>query len=417
MTSISSTRLAEGYVVLSCCCGELTSTNFISLGAFIVITNTLTSPVTQLAINYPMRDREVPSGAYARAIRKIETPVDSLNQATSKAIQLATASDNSLFNHSMPPLEALCSTGNCTFDMYHTLGVCVKLANISSHLMIETFKDLESTEIPASDLELLKEMIQPPGMKIWKASLSDHFYAIHLDTFSLCTDMLVGNDTFGFRDDMNLLRTRIASFALIFTTPVYNDTFSTEDDFISEDGYLKQSDTFWHEAWEVLFHLCVQSYDTKVQAGADETQMVSSIAIPMEPEDSAFMDINCPQSLYGPSDICEENSERYNETLVLRGPGEDSPRPGSKSETFCANYLSIELAALRLRESLTSWVVTKYEDPDLSKPITLSMRSSDFIGSLWSAVLFHPQKLLDHTARNNSLHNIYLNLATALSSV
>ncbi|KAJ4223451.1 hypothetical protein NW759_006086 [Fusarium solani] len=216
---------------------------------------------------------------------------------------------------------------------------------------------------------------------------------------------------------MNLLRTRIASFALIFTTPVYNDTFSTEDDFISEDGYLKQSDTFWHEAWEVLFHLCVQSYDTKVQAGADETQMVSSIAIPMEPEDSAFMDINCPQSLYGPSDICEENPERYNETLVLRSPGEDSPRPGSKSEAFSANYLSIELAALRLRESLTSWVVTKYEDSDLSKPITLSMRSSDFIGSLWSAVLFHPRKLLDHTARNDSLHNIYLNVATALSSV
>ncbi|KAJ3465085.1 hypothetical protein MRS44_005743 [Fusarium solani] len=248
---------------------------------------------------------------------------------------------------------------------------------MSSHLKIETFKDLESAEIPPSDLELLKEMIQPPGMKIWKASLSDHSYAIHLDTFSLCADMLVGNDTFGF---------------------LYNDTFLTEDDFISEDGYLKQSDTFWHEAWEVLFHLCVQSYDTKVQAGADETQMVSSIAIPMEPEDSAFMDINCPQSLSAK-------------------PREDSPRPGSKSEAFSANYLSIELAALRLRESLTSWVVTKYEDSDLSKPITLSMRSSDFIGSLWSAVLFHPRKLLDHTARNDSLHNIYLNVATALSSV
>ncbi|UPK97178.1 hypothetical protein LCI18_008113 [Fusarium solani-melongenae] len=391
--------------------------NFISLGAVIVITSTLTSPVTQLAINYPMRDRRVSSGAYARAIRKIETPFDALIHATSKAIQLAIASDNSLFNNPMPPLEAFCSTGNCTFDKYHTLGVCVKMANISSDLKVETFKDLESAEIPPSDLELLGKIIQIPGMKIWKASLSDHFYAIHLDGMSLYTDILVGNETFGFRNDMNLLRMRIASFALIFTTPVYNDTFSAADDFISESGFVQRPDIFWHEAWEVLFHLCVQSYDTKVQAGADETQMVSSIAIPMEPEDTPFMDINCPQSLYNPSDMCEENSERHNETLVLQGPEEDSPRPNSKPEAFSANYFSIELAALRLRQNMASWVVTKYEDSDFSKPVVLSMTTSDFIGSLWSDVLFHPEKLLDHNARNNSLHNIYLNVATALSSV
>ncbi|RTE84812.1 hypothetical protein BHE90_000647 [Fusarium euwallaceae] len=65
--------------------------SFVSLGACIVIISTLTSPVTQLAINYPMRDREVPRGAYARAIRKIETPTDALAHATSKAVQLAIA--------------------------------------------------------------------------------------------------------------------------------------------------------------------------------------------------------------------------------------------------------------------------------------------------------------------------------------
>lgn len=385
--------------------------NFISLGAFIVIASTITSPVTQLAINYPMRDREIPGGAYARAIQKIETPTDSLSHAASKAVQLATAADDSLFNNPMPPLEAFCSTGNCTFDNYHSLGVCVKLANISSHLKIETFEGLESADIPPPDLELLKEMIQPPGIKIWKASLSDHLYMVHLDSVSLYTDMLVGNDTYGFRNDTNLLQTRIASFALIFTTPVFNDTLSTEEDLLSEDGaFLIRPDIFWHEAWEVLFHLCVQSYDTKVQGGADETHMVSSISTPLEPKDSVFMDINCPQSLYAPSGKCEENLEQHNETLVLRGPG-------SKSETFSATYLSLELTALRLRQSLMSWVLTTYEDPDLSKPILMSMTTSEFIVSLWSAVLYHPQKLLDHTARYKSLHNIYLNVATALSSV
>ncbi|RMJ08844.1 hypothetical protein CDV36_011535 [Fusarium kuroshium] len=391
--------------------------SFVSLGACIVIISTLTSPVTQLAINYPMRDREVPRGAYARAIRKIETPTDALAHATSKAVQLAIASDNSLFNTPMPPLETFCSTGNCTFDKYHTLGVCVKTANISSHLKIETFEDLGSADIPPSHLETLRELLQPPGIKIWKVSLSNNFYMMHVDPFPLYTDMLTGNETFGFRHDMNLLRTRVASFALIFTTPVYNDKSLTEEDLISKDGYLKPADSFWHEAWEVLFHLCVQSYDTKVQVGADDTRMVSSIATPMEPKDSAFIDTSCPRSLYGPAPLCDGNEERWNETLFLRGPTQDSPRPGAKPEAFSANYFSMELMALRLRDSLTSWVAAKYEDLDMSTRITLTMTPSDFIQSLWTLVLFHPHAMLNHTARYNCLNNIYLNVATALSSV
>ncbi|KAI8686673.1 hypothetical protein NCS56_00327800 [Fusarium sp. Ph1] len=213
--------------------------NFISLGAFVVIASTLTSPVTQLAINYSTRDREVPGDAYARAIRKIETPTDGLSLATSKAVQLAIASDNSLFNNPMPPLETFCSTGNCTFDKYHTLGVCVKMANISSHLKIETVKHLESADIIPPPLEILK-VFQPPEIKLWNASLSDNFYLMHLDSFPLYTDMLAGNDTFGFRHDMNLLRTRIASFALIFTTPIYNDKTLKEDDLIQLSEPLPQ---------------------------------------------------------------------------------------------------------------------------------------------------------------------------------
>ncbi|KAI8724151.1 hypothetical protein NCS52_00272800 [Fusarium sp. LHS14.1] len=309
--------------------------SFISLAAVIIITSTLASPVTQLAINYPMRDQEVPRGAYTRVIQKIQTPSDFLYPATNKAIQLATALDTSYFNNPMPPLGAFCSTSNCTFDKYHTLGVCVKLANISSHLKVESFKDLESEDLLPPDREYLKKTLMlPRGIRVWKASLSEQLYLLHFNSFSLFTDILNGSDTFRFRNEMNLLRTRIASFVLLFTTPIYNDTVSTGADIQLGNGSVKVSDSFWQEAWEVLFYLCVQSYHTKVQMGEDETRMVSSIAIPMEPEDNAFLDTKCPQIL-----------------------------------------------------------------------------------TLWTEVLFHPQKLLNHTARYNGLNNIYLNVATALSSV
>ncbi|KAJ3465086.1 hypothetical protein MRS44_005744 [Fusarium solani] len=84
--------------------------NFISLGAVIVITSTLTSPVTQLAINYPMRDREVPSGAYARAIRKIETPVDFFESSDKQGYSIG----NSLRQFLIQPPNA--APGSLPFD-------------------------------------------------------------------------------------------------------------------------------------------------------------------------------------------------------------------------------------------------------------------------------------------------------------
>ncbi|EEU38233.1 uncharacterized protein NECHADRAFT_76998 [Fusarium vanettenii 77-13-4] len=359
--------------------------SFISLGAVIIITSTLTSPITQLAINYPMRDREVPRGAYTRAIRKIETPSDFLHSATSKAIHLATVLDNSLLNNPMPPLKAFCSTGNCTFDKYHTLGVCVKLANISSHLKIESFKGLESQDLLPLDREFLTEMMLPRGIRVWKASLSEQLYLLHWDPFPFITDILNG--------------------------------ISTVADIQLANGSVKVSDTFWHEAWEVLFYLCVQSYRTKVQMGVDETRMVSSIAMPMEPKDNAFLDTKCPPILYAPQDVREKNSERRNETLFLRGPAENSSRPGSHPEAFSANYLSLERTAEALRDGLTSRAMGRYYGLGFASPSIRASKPTEFLRSLYTAVLFHPQKLLNHTARYNSLDNLYLNVATALSSV
>ncbi|RSL59503.1 hypothetical protein CEP51_013914 [Fusarium floridanum] len=392
--------------------------NFIALGAFIVITSTITSPITQLAISYPMRDREVPGGAYVRAVQKLETPGDYMTPTTMKAVQLAIASDLTGLNSSISPLQAFCSTGNCTFERYHTLGVCVKMANISSHLKIESFLDLESANVSVLYPDVLKESLQPPGSKIWKASLFDDFYLAHYDPTPLLTTMLNGNDTFGFRHDMNVLRSRIASFALIFKTLAYTDEGLTEDDVLSRTtGILRPANSSWYEAWEVLIHLCVQSYDTTVQAGADETRMVSSIALPVEPEDSVFVDIDCQYPWADSDRLCDGKADLRNNTLFLQGPAHDSPRPGSKPATFSANYFSLELVALKLRESLIGLVLTYYEDSDLSKPVTVTMTTSDVITNLWSYVLYNGQGLLNHTLRFNRLNNLYLNIATSLSSV
>ncbi|RSL56195.1 hypothetical protein CEP54_008930 [Fusarium duplospermum] len=294
--------------------------NFISLGALIVITSTIASPITQLGINYPMRDREVPGGAHVRAIRKIETPYDYMGQVTMKAIQLAIASDNTLFNTSIPPLQAFCSTGNCTFEPYHTLGVCMKLANITSHLRVESFKDIESANVTVPYPEHFDKGLRPVGSKIWKASLPDDSYLVHFDMAPLYTYMLNGNDTFGFRHDMNLLRTRIASFGLIFTSLVYNNRSLTPDDFVLEDRmYENPADGFWHEAWEVLFHLCVQTYETNVQAGVNNTHMVSWTSPPLAPEDGAFVHTDCPNPFLEPTALCRQYLEEDNKTLFLHG--------------------------------------------------------------------------------------------------
>ncbi|KAJ3469625.1 hypothetical protein MRS44_003690 [Fusarium solani] len=264
-----------------------------------MIVSAVTSPVTQLAIKYPIRNKEVPRGAYARAIRQIESPLDSAAHGASTAIVLGIATDKTNFESPIPPLAAFCSTANCTFDRYYTLGVCMEIANISSQLKIGQFDGLNSTRVPLIDQFENQLSCRPPGYKLWKASLPGGYDLVHHSTGALILDMLVGNETFGFHDQADLLQTRISSMVLIYSSPIYRDI---SKGILTPEGIFRMTKKVRHEALEVLFHLCIQTNETQVQGGVERTRMVGSLAKPAEvAEDGPFsLEMNCTGPVLDP---------------------------------------------------------------------------------------------------------------------
>lgn len=127
--------------------------HFVVLGALLVSISALTSPIIQLAINYPMRDvplaREVAS---THAIQDLSSPRDALGIVAHISTFLASFLDTTKFTEPIPysviaNRGVFCSTGNCTFKPYHSIGVCMKMANITSSLNVDEFENPESPDL------------------------------------------------------------------------------------------------------------------------------------------------------------------------------------------------------------------------------------------------------------------------------
>ncbi|KAF2804551.1 uncharacterized protein BDZ99DRAFT_525387 [Mytilinidion resinicola] len=113
----------------------------------------------------------------ASAIRTIIAPKDKLDTGTRKALLMATAEDGSNFLRPIEPLGATCSTGNCTFDTYQSLGVCMKMATITSQLRIQEFDDVKVGEMPLLGDDKGASFI--PGQKVRNASLPGGYDMSH----------------------------------------------------------------------------------------------------------------------------------------------------------------------------------------------------------------------------------------------
>ncbi|KAL6354154.1 hypothetical protein LRP88_12488 [Fusarium phalaenopsidis] len=231
----------------------------IALGALLMIVSAVTSTVTQLAIKYPIRNKEVPRGAYTRAIRQIESPLDSAAHGASTAIVLGIVTDKTNFESPIPPLAAFCSTTNCTFYRYYTLGVCMEIANISSQLKIGQFDDLNSTHAPLINQFENQLSYRPPGYKLWKASLPGGYDLVHHSAGALILDMLAGNETFGFHDQADLLQTRISSMVLIYSSPIYRDI---SKGILTPEGIFRMT-----KEWNKTLVLESLSGDSREQVG------------------------------------------------------------------------------------------------------------------------------------------------------
>ncbi|UQC81675.1 uncharacterized protein CLUP02_07161 [Colletotrichum lupini] len=392
--------------------------HFVSLGALLMIVSALTSPVTQLAIKYPVRDSvALHEEAKAAAVRNMTSDEDRMNLGARRALVLATLSDSTDFMEPIAPAGAFCSTGNCTFDRYQSLGICMKTANITEHLKVEEF---DSPDI----IDTLVLGFPKPDAKVWRASLPSGLEMAHQTPLAAMTDMLNGSETFAFQDDEDLKQTRISSFTVIYTNPTeLNETWYNGLSEVA--GAPFASDligaiyNFRHEAMEVMYHLCVQTFETRVSMGIERTTLVETSAVPVEQEKPFFLDMRCRPLLGEASRTCNQSIDRWHETLHLKDPRFLTKLDADSTleeEHYSASYFSLEKISTILKTDImgyasASYVTEEYQDT------AVFFRGQEFLKTLFQTVIYDLKNIANSTLRQIALNNIHTNVATSVSTI
>ncbi|CAH0051211.1 unnamed protein product [Clonostachys solani] len=395
--------------------------HFTSIGAFLMVVSILSSPLTQFAISYPVRAVAVAGEANVGITRSIFASWYRLDLVIYNAIYAATALDTTDFSSPIEPQGASCSTGNCTFENYHSLGVCLKRANISSLLRVERLEDNNSTGLPLyQNSTQYPSFLLPKGGEIWKASLPGGPALVDQNAFSLITDHINGSKSIGFQDNEDLLRTRVASIVLIYGKPIMHKSpweDGLNDDYdITLKMAMDSTDGIQYEALEFLFHVCVQSYQTIVQSGKETTHLIESSTRPLDKEPGPFLDLNCTSILDALSRTCLFNELRWNDTMYLEAPlprekGQDA---SISDERFGIDYSPLEATAITLIAALQGHLAVSYNPSSSEDPIIVN-NGGTFAYHLFLNAIFSPDALRSTSERDNRILNMFTNVATLMS--
>lgn len=374
-------------------------THFVVLGALLTVFSVLTSPVTQLTISYPVRDVLTQDDATAATVHTIRTLGTDITRRARTALALGALPYNNVI-----PLVA-CATGNCTFNQFESLGICMKMANITSQLSTEKFENPDKNLLNGS-----RNFTIFPGEPLWRASLAgSDFNLIHQTNMAAISDMFNWNDTSVFQDDSKIMQTRVASIYMIYTTPiVYNDTWQNGTESPEVSQILKGLPDFRHEALEIVYHMCVQSLKPTVRKGEADAGLISSLADPLEKNPPHELKMNCTRFLSPEKLQCRSTGTDLDKTLSLRGPS--NATTGVSSSNFTAVYRSMAEIAYAMKRHLPG-----YFRADPNEIIYFGGTGSVFENFV-EDVLYQPLLLMNTTLRNQRIQRFYEKIAVQLTA-
>lgn len=166
----------------------------------------------------------------------------------------------------MPDVVPVCSSGDCTWDLYGSIGICSDVVNVT-----------------ASGNEAVLAPI--------RSSASSRLAVIFNNTFGMISDSTYG----GF-----MLSSVPSSFPVIVgpmpnATGAFNQSVSSlliNDNYIAYSDELMTNSTITDSSklkfLEVAFYWCTKTFSTDVAAGVSTTEEVSQAATPLKPVPSTL---------------------------------------------------------------------------------------------------------------------------------
>ncbi|CAK7230310.1 hypothetical protein SBRCBS47491_007541 [Sporothrix bragantina] len=225
--------------------------NIATVGAAVTIIGVVTSPITQQTVSYPERLASSNGTATTWAARHIG---DSSGQPYPEFLRMVDSihsgiQPNGAKNYT--DLEPECSTAECSFPSFPTLGVCAKVANATALLNVTVlpnagFNDSSGWGDETSiNTRMVAYNVTAPQPGAWITTP----VAYTMNYFTL-------NESLYFQDDRDLRYTTLHDGLVIYSNGP-NISYPNHD--------VTAVPTF--QAAEVVLHLCVKTLDVKVSQG------------------------------------------------------------------------------------------------------------------------------------------------------
>ncbi|KAK3690529.1 hypothetical protein B0T22DRAFT_516109 [Podospora appendiculata] len=242
--------------------------NYATLGALVTVLSIATSPITQQVVGYTVKyPASSTLNATALAIRKCSHAPSTSEEDTRWQDESGCAVYQGMIGSITQPLSPIapnCPTGNCTYPQFNSLGLCVKTANITSHLQATR----RSPQNP-DDWDLTSPDYAPPN------ETSDYHVYLNGNCYMFTPLVIVWRNcflntslTYAF-NGTNAMASRVLSMPILYALP---------DDPNLDTASLATPKSLQFRAIEVIFYFCVNTYEISFRQGVARTETVASSA-------------------------------------------------------------------------------------------------------------------------------------------
>ncbi|KAI8625383.1 hypothetical protein F5Y19DRAFT_467158 [Xylariaceae sp. FL1651] len=325
------------------------------MGAIVTVVALVTTPITQLMINYPTRNVPTIGPATAPIIEIFN--FKSVNQYGFDQTPFQNAIVQGLSapwsDDRIKPAHALCASSNCTFPEVTSLAVCSDVRDITESGYLKTSfipnPDITNLSFP----EAFAGLEFTNGLTAYNMSISEEYATncsfVTQDPYSLFTCKFRPNQTIAFANETDKLASLLYSTGIIYAKPL-KDSSNTTDDMRIDLEY---------RALEAILYLCINSYDISVIRGNTITSLKSSSQRVIAQEPPITVNTTCyiDQLLYTQwcdlghnSSYQDINSSKVPDMIFLQGGS------NSSSRKFGADIYLLEALASYMYPQFTVYI-------------------------------------------------------------
>ncbi|KAK3997223.1 hypothetical protein QBC44DRAFT_280848 [Cladorrhinum sp. PSN332] len=309
-----------------------------TVGAVISILGIVTTPVTQLLIQYPSRLVAAPlspdtANATSPTVQHYRSHV---GLAGPRSLDIASYVSSGLVHPSVSlisEVSPICPSGTCTWPEFESLALCSRIANITDRIRVEQVPFSTSRDWTTWDDTLDADPLKLNGTLAYNVSFpgEGNEYFVAPVSYTLYSSRL--SRSIAFADDKSLAAAWVAGYKVVWSN-AGNATYTS--------GNSTTSSPWSWQAFEMVYYACVNRYSVRVDNGTAETVAVPSHEV-IAPSSAGVVAINCttPKLVSGGAQktTCGQDGRRSNQgVLTLRGA-----LPMSQGVNFTADIRSLTL--------------------------------------------------------------------------